>query len=57
MPFALSPRQPWEIMRTSFPTPCGALEIQQGALYPALYRLEYRGLIGSEWVVLVKGPS
>jgi len=27
----------------------GALEIQQGALYPALYRLEHRGLIGSEW--------
>lgn len=27
----------------------GALEIQQGALYPALYRLEHRGLIQSEW--------
>ncbi len=27
----------------------GALQIQQGALYPALYRLEYRGLIASEW--------
>ena len=27
----------------------GALEIQQGALYPALYRLEHQGLIGSEW--------
>ena len=27
----------------------GALEIQQGALYPALYRLEHRGLIKSEW--------
>lgn len=27
----------------------GALEIQQGALYPALYRLEHRGLITSEW--------
>ena len=27
----------------------GALEIQQGALYPALYRLEHRGLIESEW--------
>jgi PadR family transcriptional regulator, regulatory protein PadR len=29
----------------------GALHIQQGALYPALYRLEERGLIGSEWGV------
>lgn len=27
----------------------GALEIQQGALYPALYRLERQGLIESEW--------
>ncbi len=25
------------------------LEIQQGSLYPALYRLERQGLIGSEW--------
>jgi len=27
----------------------GALQIQQGALYPALYRLEEQGLIESEW--------
>ncbi len=27
----------------------GALTIQQGALYPALYRLEHQGLIDSEW--------
>ena len=27
----------------------GALQIQQGALYPALYRLEYQGFISSEW--------
>ena len=27
----------------------GALAIQQGALYPALYRLEHQGLIESEW--------
>jgi transcriptional regulator len=29
----------------------GALAIQQGALYPALYRLEHQGLIESEWGV------
>src|SRR5215208_376625 len=29
----------------------GALQIQQGALYPALYRLEHQGLISSEWGV------
>ena len=27
----------------------GALQIQQGALYPALYRLEHQGLIDSQW--------
>ena len=29
----------------------GALLIQQGALYPALYRLEHQGLITSDWGV------
>ena len=27
----------------------GALTIEQGALYPALYRLELQGLLGTEW--------
>ena len=27
----------------------GALLVQQGALYPALYRLEHQGLIDSDW--------
>jgi len=27
----------------------GALAIEQGALYPALYRLEHQGLLESEW--------
>ena len=27
----------------------GALNIEQGALYPALYRLEGQGLVDSEW--------
>ena len=29
----------------------GALTIEQGALYPALARLEHQGLLGSEWGV------
>jgi len=29
----------------------GALLVQQGALYPALYRLEHQGLIASDWGV------
>ena len=27
----------------------GALEVEEGALYPALHRLEKRGLIAAEW--------
>ncbi|HEY7099209.1 MAG TPA: PadR family transcriptional regulator [Terriglobales bacterium] len=26
-----------------------ALQVQQGSLYPALHRLEHRGLISAEW--------
>jgi len=26
-----------------------ALKVEEGALYPALHRLEVRGLLGSEW--------
>src|SRR5215471_17875237 len=29
----------------------GALQIEQGALYPALYRLELQGLLATEWGV------
>ena len=29
----------------------GAMQIQQGALYPALYRVEKQGLIESDWGV------
>ena len=27
----------------------GGLAVEQGALYPALYRLERQGLLGTEW--------
>jgi transcriptional regulator len=33
----------------------GGLHIQQGALYPALYRLEHQGLIEGEWGVSDNG--
>jgi PadR family transcriptional regulator len=29
----------------------GALQIPQGSLYPALYRLEHQGLIAAQWGV------
>jgi transcriptional regulator len=32
-----------------------ALEIPQGSLYPALYRLEHQGLISAEWGVSENG--
>jgi len=32
-----------------------ALDIPQGSLYPALYRLEHQGLVGSEWGVSDNG--
>ena len=32
----------------------GGFDIQQGALYPALHRLEHRGLISSEWGTSLK---
>ena len=27
----------------------GGLQVQQGALYPALYRLEHQGMVEGEW--------
>jgi transcriptional regulator len=27
----------------------GAIEVEEGALYPALHRLEHRGMIDAEW--------
>src|SRR5262252_10258000 len=29
----------------------GALQVEQGALYPALYRLEHQGLLDTQWGV------
>ncbi len=33
----------------------GVLEVNQGSLYPALYRLEDRGLIEAEWGISPEG--
>ncbi|MGD8698040.1 MAG: PadR family transcriptional regulator [Gemmatimonadales bacterium] len=33
----------------------GALEVNQGSLYPALYRLEDRGLIEADWGISPEG--
>ncbi len=45
----LSPLHGWGIGKRIQQLSEGALEVNQGSLYPALQRLEQRGLIGSEW--------
>jgi len=45
----------WGISKRIQQTSKGVLEINQGSLYPALYRLEDRGLLTSEWGVSPDG--
>ncbi len=45
----LSPFHGWGIGKRIQQLSEGALEVNQGSLYPALQRLEQRGLIESEW--------
>lgn len=46
---ARSPRHGYAIARWLEETTSDELQIEDGSLYPALYRLEQRGLIDSEW--------
>jgi transcriptional regulator len=39
----------FEILRRLEEAGSGALKLKEGSLYPALYRLEYRGWIAAEW--------
>lgn len=48
---SLGPQHGYGILLRIEQTSSGNLLIEQGALYPALYRLETQGLIGSEWGV------
>ena len=45
------PRHGYAIIRWLEDTAGDALAIEEGSLYPALYRLERRGLIEAEWGV------
>jgi PadR family transcriptional regulator, regulatory protein PadR len=47
----LGPAHGHTIARVIESTSENALEIEQGSLYPALHRLEDRGLVSSEWGV------
>ena len=46
---ALNPQHGWAISERVQQLSSDALRIQQGSLYPALHRLERRGLIKAHW--------
>jgi transcriptional regulator len=46
---ALGPRHGWGISKRIRQLSSDALQVNQGSLYPALYRLEDRGWVVSEW--------
>ena len=46
---SLGPRHGYGVLLRIQEISAQRLEIQQGSLYPALYRLERQGLIESEW--------
>jgi transcriptional regulator len=46
---SLGPQHGYGILLRIEQTSSGNLLIEQGALYPALYRLETQGLLDSEW--------
>jgi PadR family transcriptional regulator PadR len=46
---SLAPMHGWGISQRVQQVTDGALEVNQGSLYPALQRLEKEGLITSEW--------
>jgi len=46
---SLGPRHGYGVLLRIQQISGGRLEIQQGSLYPALYRLEDQGWISSEW--------
>jgi transcriptional regulator len=48
---ALGPQHGWAISERIQQISSNALQVQQGSLYPALHRLERRGLIKARWSV------
>ncbi|HWC76504.1 MAG TPA: PadR family transcriptional regulator [Blastocatellia bacterium] len=46
---ALEPMHGWGISQRIQQTSNGVLSINQGSLYPALYRLEQQGWVAAEW--------
>jgi PadR family transcriptional regulator, regulatory protein PadR len=46
---ALGPIHGYAISQRIQQISCDFFQVQQGSLYPALHRLENRGLLGAEW--------
>ena len=46
---ALEPMHGYGIVQRIQQMSCAALQVRQGSLYPALYRMERRGLLASDW--------
>ena len=46
---SLEPKHGWAIAKRIQAVSREALQVQQGSLYPALYRLEHRGWITADW--------
>jgi transcriptional regulator len=46
---SLGPQHGYGVLLRIEQITAGALTIEQGALYPALYRLEHQGLLDTEW--------
>jgi transcriptional regulator len=46
---SLSPQHGYGVLLRIQQLAKGSLQIEQGSLYPALYRLEHQGFIRSEW--------
>ena len=51
----LGPLHGWGISKRIRQLSSEVLQVNQGSLYPALYRLEDRGLISAEWGVSPEG--
>jgi len=52
---ALGPRHGWSVAKRIQEISRDALRVNQGSLYPALYRLEDQGWISAEWGVSDEG--
>lgn len=48
---ALEPMHGWGVAQRIQQRSMDVLQVGQGSLYPALYRLEYKGWIRSEWKI------